>query len=176
MTKKIAILLFLITLLGGLIRFREISNNPPNINTDEAAIGYNAYSLLKIGKDEYGQPWPLAFRSVDDYNPPLYVYLTIPSVAIFGLNEFAVRFPSAFLGTLAIVITYFLTKKLFNSSTVALAASFLLAVSPWHIQFTRTAYETGSNAFFTSLGLLLFLVGLKKKWLWLLAGFVFGLQ
>lgn len=176
MKKKTLILLFLITFLGGLLRFRDITINPPNINTDEAAIGYNAYSLLKTGRDEYGQPWPVTFRSFDDYKPPLYFYLTVPSVAIFGLNEFAVRFPSAFLGTLAIITVYFLSRKLFKSSSVGIVASFLLAISPWHIQFTRTAYETGSNAFFTSLGLLLFLKGLEKKWYFLLAGLVFGLQ
>jgi len=176
MNKKIAVLLFLITILGSLLRFRDISTNPSNINTDEAAIGYNAYSILKTGKDEYGKSWPLAFRSFDDYKPPLYIYMTVPSVAIFGLNEFAVRVPSALLGVLAIIITYFLTVKLFGSRPTGLAASFLLAISPWHIQFTRTAYETGSNAFFTSLGLLLFLKGLEKKWYWIPAGIVFGLQ
>ncbi|MBI4099905.1 glycosyltransferase family 39 protein [Candidatus Microgenomates bacterium] len=176
MSKKIIITLALITFLGGLLRFRDITTNPPNINTDEAAIGYNAYSLLKTGRDEYGQPWPLAFRSFDDYKPPLYIYLTVPSVAAFGLNEFSVRFPSAFLGTVAIIVTFFLTKKLLGNQVTALFASFLLATSPWHLQFTRTAYETGSNAFFTSLGLLLFLKGLEKKWYWLLAGIVFGLQ
>lgn len=176
MTRKILILLFLITFLGGLLRFRDITTNPPNLNTDEAAIGYNAYSILKTGRDEYGQFLPLAFRSFDDYKPPLYIYLTVPSVAVFGLNEFAVRFPSALLGVLAIITTYFLTKKLLGHWVTGLLAAFLLAISPWHIQFTRTAYETGSNTFFTSLGLLLFLKGLQKKWYWILAGIVFGLQ
>lgn len=175
-TYKVSILLILIVFLGALLRFQNITINPAGLNTDEAAIGYNAYSILKSGKDEYGKSWPLAFRSFDDYKPPLYIYMTVPSVAVFGLNEFAVRFPSAILGVLAIAITYFLTVKLFNSPKLGLAASFLLAISPWHIQFTRTAYETGSNAFFTSLGLLLFLKGLEKKWYWIPAGIVFGLQ
>lgn len=174
--KKVAVLLFLITFLGGLLRFREITVNPPNLNTDEAAIGYNAYSILKTGRDEYGQKFPLAFRSFDDYKPPLFIYLTVPSVAVFGLNEFAVRFPPALLGVLAIVLTYFLTKKLFGNCVVGLLASFLLAISPWHIQFTRAAYETGSNAFFTTLGFLLFLKGLENKWYFVLAGLIFGLQ
>lgn len=174
--KLIPVILFFIIFLGGLLRFREITTNPPNLNTDEAAIGYNAYSILKTGRDEYGQKFPLAFRSFDDYKPPLYIYLTVPSVAVFGLNEFAVRFPSAFLGVLAIVLTYFLTKKLLGNPVTGLLASFFLAISPWHIQFTRTAYETGSNAFFTTLGLLLFLKGLEKKWYFIPAGIVFGLQ
>ncbi|MCL5431555.1 MAG: glycosyltransferase family 39 protein [Patescibacteria group bacterium] len=180
MSRKVGVLLILVTFLGALLRFRDITINPPNINTDEAAIGYNAYSILKTGRDEYGQPFPLAFRSFDDYKPPLYIYMTVPSVAVFGLNEFAVRFPSALLGILAIPIVFFLTRELLDnlpaSRQIGLLSSFLLAISPWHIQFTRTAYETGSNAFFTGLGLLLFLKGLKNKWFLVGAGIVFGLQ
>jgi 4-amino-4-deoxy-L-arabinose transferase-like glycosyltransferase len=176
MNKKVLVVISLVVFLGSMIRFRDITTNPPNLNTDEAAIGYNAYSILRTGRDEYGQFLPLAFRSFDDYKPPLYIYLTVPSVAVFGLNEFAVRFPSAFLGVLAVVITGFLTKRLLGNWTVGLLASFLLAISPWHVQFTRTAYETGSNAFFTSLGLLLFLKGLEKKWFLVGAGIIFGLQ
>lgn len=174
--KILGVLLLLIAVLAGLFRFREIITNPPNLNTDEAAIGYNAYSILKTGRDEYGQFLPLAFRSFDDYKPPLYIYLTVPSVAFFGLNEFAVRFPSAFLGVMAVIITGFLAKKMFGNWIIGLLAAFLLAISPWHIQFTRTAYETGSNAFFTSLGIWLFLKGFeKRRWL-ILSGIVFGLQ
>lgn len=176
MTRRTSVTLILVTALAALLRFYQVTVNPPNINTDEAAIGYNAYSILKTGRDEYGQFLPLAFRSFDDYKPPLFIYLTIPSVAIFGLSEFAVRFPSALLGVLAIPIVFFLTRKLFQNATIAVAASFLLAISPWHTQFTRPAYETGANVFFTSLGLLFFLKGLEKWRYLLLAGFVFGLQ
>ncbi|MCL5431556.1 MAG: glycosyltransferase family 39 protein [Patescibacteria group bacterium] len=154
---------------------------PANLSlSGQQSFCSDAYSILKTGRDEYGQPFPLAFRSFDDYKPPLYIYMTVPSVAVFGLNEFAVRFPSALLGILAIPIVFFLTRELLDnlpaSRQIGLLSSFLLAISPWHIQFTRTAYETGSNAFFTGLGLLLFLKGLKNKWFLVGAGIVFGLQ
>jgi len=171
---KDKILFILIVILAIGLRFWDLGKNPPGINLDEAAIGYNAYSILKTGRDEYGQFMPLAFRSLDDYKPPLYVYLTVPSVAIFGLNEFAVRFPSAILGVGAVILVYFLTRELFKSALCSLLSALLLAISPWHLQFTRTAYETGSLAFFTSAGLLFFLFGLKK-WPWLiLSAIIFG--
>ena len=77
---------FFIVLLAIFLRFYQLGKNPPHLNWDEAALGYNAYSLLSTGRDEYGKSFPLSFRSFDDYKPPLYVYLTIPSVAVFGLN------------------------------------------------------------------------------------------
>jgi len=88
-------LLVLILFIAALLRLGNLGGNPPGLTPDEAALGYNAYSILKTGRDEYGQILPVVFKSFGDYKPELYVYLTVPSVAIFGLTEFAVRFPSA---------------------------------------------------------------------------------
>lgn len=176
--RLVAMLLLLIVGLAFLLRFYQLGKNPPGINLDEAAIGYNAYSILKTGKDEYGQPFPLAFRSLDDYKPPLYIYLTIPAVALFGETEFAVRLPSAILGVGAVIMVFFLACELFPKShpAVPLLVAFLLAISPWHLQFTRTAYETGSLAFFTTGGLLFFLKGLTKARYFILAAMFWGLE
>lgn len=172
---KHKVIFLLIIILAIVLRFWDLGKNPLGINLDEAAIGYNAYSVLKTGRDEYGQFLPLQFRSLDDYKPPLYIYLTVPSVAIFGLNEFAVRFPSALLGVGAVILVFFLAKELFDQR-VGLIAAALLAISPWHLQFTRTAYETGSLAFFTAAGLLCFLKGIKN-WRWfILSAILFGLE
>src|SRR4030042_566937 len=88
------VIIFLIALL---FRFYKLSSYPVSLSMDEVAIGYNAYSILKTGKDEWGQKLPLAFKSVGDYKPPVDIYLTVPSVWVFGLNEFGVRFPVALL-------------------------------------------------------------------------------
>lgn len=176
MKSKIAFIL--IILLAFFLRFYQLGKTPPGINLDEAAIGYNAYSILRTGRDEYGQFLPLVFRSLDDYKPPLYIYLTVPTVAIFDLNEFAVRAPSALLGVAAVAVTYLLAGEIFkrNSSRLPLLSAFLLAISPWHLQFTRTAYETGSTAFFTAGGLLFFLKGLRQKFYFIPAAVLFGLE
>src|SRR3989344_6108180 len=100
--KKI-LLYSLIIALASFLRFWNLSNQPPGLTWDEAAIGYNAYSVLKTGKDEFGVRFPLIFKSFGDYKPGLYVYLTVPPVAVFGLSEFAVRFPSALFGTVAVL-------------------------------------------------------------------------
>ena len=43
-----------------------------------------AYSILKTGRDEYGSPFPLLFRSFDDYKAPIPVYLLVPVFKFFG--------------------------------------------------------------------------------------------
>jgi len=157
------ILLLLIFILAFFLRFWHLGSNPPSLDWDEASLGYNAYSILKSGADEYGNFLPLSIRSFNDYKPPLYTYLTIVPVSIFGLNEFSVRFVSAFLGTLSIVVSYFLVKELFpKKSFIFYLLSFIfIAVSPWHIQFSRVAFEANIAQFFFILGVLLFLKGGK---------------
>lgn len=161
--KKYSVLIILsfIVLFAGFLRFYELGNNPPSLDWDEASLGYNAYSILKTGKDEYGNSFPISIRSFDDYKPAAYTYLTIPSVYFFGLNEFSVRFPSALFGVLTVLATFLLVKELFKINNIALLSSFLLAISPWHLQFSRVAFESNLGVSFFVLGTFLFLKGIK---------------
>lgn len=165
-------ILLAIFLLGFILRFWFSSQVPPGLNRDEASIGYNAYSLLTTGKDEYGTGYPLSFKSFGDWKLPLYIYLTMPFVKIFGLTDTAVRMPSILAGTLTVLITFFLARELFKVTTIksslwefklpALSA-FLLAISPWSIHLSRTTSEANLAVFFTSLGFLLYLRGRIEK-------------
>lgn len=137
-TDFIRILLIVVILLGALLRIAFLSIIPNGFFCDEAVRGYDAYSLSLTQKDQYGEFLPIFTRSLDDYPESSYVFLLIPFVAIFGLTEFAVRLPAAILGILTIVAIYFLAKEIFNRK-IGLLAAFFLAISPWHIQFSRSA-------------------------------------
>ena len=91
-------LLILIVILAFSLRVYKLGDYPVGITWDEPAVGYNAYSVLKTGKDEYGKLLPLTFKSFGDDKPGFFVYYIIPSVAIFGLTKFAIMFPSALAG------------------------------------------------------------------------------
>lgn len=177
---KIHIILILIVMIGFFLRFYSLGVNPPSLNWDETSIGYNAYSILKTGHDEYGNLLPLSIRSFDDYKPPVYVYLAVPSVAIFGLNEFSVRLPAALFGSLAVIIMYLLVKETLSGfsfkqrEATALFSSFFLAISPWHLQFSRAAYEGNIGLFFIILATYLFFCGLKRRSMLILASLSFA--
>src|SRR3989338_1229714 len=128
--------LIFIFILATVLRFYQLGQNPPSLNWDETAHGYNAYSILVTGRDEYGYRLPLSFRSFDDYKPPLYTYLVVPSIAVFGLSDFAVRFPSAAIGVLAVLATFLMVYELFKNYKIALLSAFFLCISPWHLQFS----------------------------------------
>jgi len=169
--------LVLIMLVAGFLRFWHLTHVPPALNSDEVAIGYNAYSILKTGRDEYGIQRSLTFRSFDDYKMPVYVYMVSGSMKVFGYNDFAVRFPSAFFGTLTVLVTYLFVRQLFgrSPSSVPLLSSFFLAISPWSLQFSRAAYEANVAVFFVVFGAYLLLRGLKRGWMLVLSSLVFSL-
>lgn len=175
-----------IIILAVFLRFWQLGSVPVSPDWDEAALGYNAYSVLKTGRDEYGTFLPLSLRSFDDYKPPLYMYLSIVPVWLFGLSVWSVRLPSAVFGTIAVIATYFAVRKLSSesdehkkrrdSTLLALLAAGLLAISPWHLQFSRIAFEANIGVTLNILGLLAFLYGLTST-SWLMASaFFFGMS
>lgn len=178
---KLKLLLVLIISLGIVLRFWQIGGIPASLDWDEAAWGYNAYSLGIDGKDEFGIHLPYKYiESFGDFKPPLYAYLDVIPVKIFGLSEFSTRFPSAFFGSLTVLLTYFLTKEVFTKSKrkeqIALASSFFLAISPWHIMLSRAAFEANVSTFFIILGVLAFLKAVNSnKWFLLISAISFSL-
>lgn len=155
--------LCLIILLGFVLRVWQVGDIPTGLNRDEAGIGYNAYSILHTLKDEYGHLLPLSFESFGDWKLPLYIYST--SIALFfePLSVFAVRLPSVLFGIFTILLTYVFVKSIFSEfvrkDTIALLSSFFLAISPWHIHFSRVASEANTAVFLVVLGLTLFSIG-----------------
>lgn len=185
--RTVTIILILILALGTGLRLWQLGSIPSSPDWDEVALGYDAYSILHTGRDEFGIFLPAVLRSFEDYKPAFYAYLAIPSVAVFGLTTFAVRFPSAIMGIAAIIGMYFLIEELFNREitknaerrqgiVIGLLGAFLLAISPWHLQFSRVAFETNVGLTFNILVILFFLKGLKRPWVLLLAAFFAGLN
>jgi 4-amino-4-deoxy-L-arabinose transferase-like glycosyltransferase len=167
-TKLILILIFVISFF---LRIYKINETPPLL-WDEAALGYNAYSILETGKDEYGKQFPLIFKSFGDYKPGFYVYLSLPFVKIFGLNEISVRLPSIILGSLIPILLYFLIINLDkNKHKLALIAAWISCFNPYNIHYSRGAWETNIITFQI---ILLFLLFFKRKYI--LSGIVLGLS
>ena len=105
-------LLSLIPLLGLFVRFYRLGEIPAGLYLDEAAQGYNAYSILRTGRDEFGKFLPIVFRSFADFKTPIYIYLIVPLIPIFGLTSFTVRFPSFFFSVLTLPLIFLIIRQL----------------------------------------------------------------
>jgi predicted membrane-bound mannosyltransferase len=89
--KNYLYLLLLIVIIAGLLRFYQLGNIPAGLTNDEAGVGWDAYSILKTGRDQWNQFMPIHFIAFGDYPAPALRYLTILPVYLFGLNSFSVR-------------------------------------------------------------------------------------
>src|SRR3989338_2905971 len=113
-TKYMALVILIVIMgLGATLRVWRLGVDGRPLLWDEAALGYNAYSILKTGKDEYGIFMPLILKSFGDYKPALYAYAAVLPVGLFGLNEFSVKLPSAVSGVAIIGLVYLLVSELF---------------------------------------------------------------
>jgi len=131
--------------------------------------------LLKTGHDYYGQFLPAYIHSFSEWRAPLVMYVTAPFIGIFGLNEWGVRLPSAFLGILSVYLLYLLTKRLFKDELIAALSAFFLAASPWHIQYSRAAFELSLLLFLFLAAIYFTLISFKNNWLLLPAAALFSL-
>ncbi len=165
------VILIFITFFAGCLRFYTIDKAPVSLYWDEVSLAYNSYSIALTGKDEYGISFPFLFRAFNDYKLPGDIYVMVPVLKAFGLSEITTRFTSAFFGTLMVFLFFFLIEELFkytklkeNKITmIALIACFALAISPWHIQFSRVAFEANVALCFVVLGILLLLRGIRGE-------------
>lgn len=166
-------LFLLIIFFGAVLRFYQLSNNPPSLYWDEVSLGYNAFSILNYGIDEHGESFPLGrFIAFGDFKPPGYIYATVPSILLFGVNEFAIRFPSATSGVLFIVATYLLAIEIFKKEKIALLGALLIAISPWSLQLSRAAFEAHLASLFNVFAIYCLLKIRKNKGYYLLISLI----
>ncbi len=182
--RRSILVLVIITLLGSFLRLYRLSEVPVSLFGDELDVGYHAYSILKTGKDYSGNQWPSHFQSLAEWRTPLYLYSAAPTVMLFGISPLGVRLPAALFGILAIPAFYFLLKELTvgeklkkRQTLISLLGAFLLAISPWHIQYSRAAFEVTEMLFclFVGIYMLLRTFRTKENLLWV-SGISFALM
>jgi len=150
---------------------------PPGLHQDEACAGYDAYSILKTGRDQHGNFLPLNQQAFDDYRRPLLTYSLIPLIEVLGLKVSTVRLGAALWGISDLVAIAALAGLMLGWPGAAAAAVFA-AASPWDMSISRVAGHAGSAAATVSIATLFFWLWLKRRrgiWLYLSA-FVFGLS
>ena len=163
-----------IVIVAIFVRVYWFGEWPPFVNQDEASMGYDAWCILTTGKDRFGMSFPIHFVAWGSGQNALYAYLSIPFIAIFGLNTFSLRIVQLIFAVISIFVIYLLVKK-FKGTRAGLLSMAILAISPWHIMLSHWGLE--SNIFPA-----LFLIGIyftalateKSRYIYL-AAFFFSL-
>lgn len=163
MKKTGIIYISLIILLAAFLRFYNLTEYPAGFHIDEVTLGYNAYSLLKTGRDETGRLWPLYSQSFSLDRPLGNFLLVATSIAVLGLNELAVRLPFALFGVLTVLTFYSLVVEVSGNPKLGALSALGLAVSAWQLDIVRASSEASVSLCLILLSQLLFLRGLRKE-------------
>jgi 4-amino-4-deoxy-L-arabinose transferase-like glycosyltransferase len=160
MNKSQKVVFGLIIGVAIVLRFYVLDKVPAGIHADEASQGFNAFSLLKTGKDMYGQSFPILFRANGSYQPPIYTYLTIIPTIFLGNSITTARLVSALSGVGLVMLTYFFMRR--KSIILGLIAAGIVAISPWAINFSRLAVEANLGVLFFAVGVFLLIKSIEK--------------
>src|SRR3972149_8182256 len=173
---KSNIFLILIVIIAAVLRIVAITKVPPSLNWDEISHGYNAYSILLTGRDEWGQLFPsVNFRAYGDYPLPLNLYITMPFISILGLTEFAVRLPHAIFGVLTVLASYFLALGVTKNKRIGYIVALLVAITPWYLFTSRFVVQSNLSIFLLTVSAAAFFNRDKHKYLLPVSFFSLGL-
>ena len=94
--------------------------------------------------------------------PPMYYWLVAASYKIFGMNEFAARFPSAILAVICTLVVYLSGRRLFNERA-GIAGALVLTTSIEFFYLGKAAVTDMTLLLFLTISLLSFI---EKKYYW----------
>jgi len=160
--------LIVILFFASILRLYQLSSVPASLFGDEMDLGYQAYSIFKTGRDYQGNIMPLHFHSLAEWRTPLYLYSAVPTVAIFGITPLGVRLPAVIFGVLSILGFYLLISLTTTNKSLAITSTFLMAINPWHLQYSRAGFEVTMLLAFLTFGLYFFFKSIHNgKYLWI---------
>lgn len=174
MQKKFLILFILVLALSAGLRFWKLGNIPNGIYWDEIAMLVDAKTVAENGRDMHGNSaFQTMFPSYGDYKLPVYIWTAAASVKLLGVSAFALRVPSSLLGVAQSILIFYLLKEITRQNkdkkatkVVSLIGALIVAVSPWSLLFSRTAFEGHLGQFFITLAVYgLFLSKRSQKYL-----------
>lgn len=168
------IFFWLIMSIVIITRLIYLGDVPAGLNQDEAYAGYEAFSILTTGTDSWGHRFPVYLLTWGAGMSPLYSYVTVPSLALFGVNSFALRLPQALFGILSCYLFYQLVCLIYNKK-IGLLAFFLSAIVPCHIMASRWGLDCNLAPFFIVAGFFFYMKSFQKNGFLFVSSFFYAL-
>lgn len=162
--------------LGAVLRLIYLGSMPGGMHQDESFVAWNAFAIFHEGMDSAGHVFPVYMADWGDGHSALYVWLTIPLVALNGghVTPFISRLPQAVVAIFTLAAVYGIVRRLLNRE-VALWSLLLLAICPWHIMMSRWGLDANLAPGFLVFGFYFFVRGLEKEKYLLLSALFYGL-
>ncbi|HUW94580.1 MAG TPA: glycosyltransferase family 39 protein, partial [Anaerolineae bacterium] len=157
-SRRELLLVTLITVVAACLRLYALEAIPPGLSGDTAYKGVAANRVL-AGEH------PIFFEESWGGIEPMYIYLLAGFFKRFGSTPLAIKALSALLGTITVPLLYFLVRELLNSRSIALLAASWLAISFWHVNYSRLGWEIILAPLFVIVTIYFLWRGLRtKRW------------
>lgn len=153
-----------IIILAIFLRLSNLSKIPPSIFSDEVDIGYQAITFNRTFTDYFGNKFPIFFQSYSDWHTPFSILPVSLFQKLIGINIYSLKLPSIIFGILSLIFFYLSILQITKSNRLSLISLLFISLSPWHIHYSRTNFEsiTGMLLFFI-LGILFLSKFLRTK-------------
>ncbi|MDH4207618.1 MAG: glycosyltransferase family 39 protein [Anaerolineae bacterium] len=133
-SRRELVLLALITLLAATLRLYRLDDIPPGLCGDTAYKGIGANRIL-------AGDYPIFFAESWGGIEPMYMYLLAGLFKLLGSTPLAIKLLSAIIGIVTVPLLHLVARELLDSRAMGLLASTLLAISFWHISYSRLGWE-----------------------------------
>ncbi len=151
--KKALIEIVILLLVSCLVIFSQFNQVPKKLSWDEIEFTRLALSLSDKNYTPYSQ--------LATGHSTLYFYIILLSFKIFGVTNFALRFPAALFGVGSVLMFYFIARTVFSNlqyfpnkflkqklpivgsfnSYIPFLLSLILVTSRWYFNFARFSFE-----------------------------------
>jgi len=161
MTKKTLFLLIGILIVASFFRVWRLDITPPALYPDVAINGINALDTLDNTDFKI-------FYKDNNGREGLIIWLEALAFLLFGPSVWALKITTAIIGILTVFGVYLLTKQLFKKlspkyEAIALLSAFLMAISFWHVNFSRIGFRAIMVPFFITFSLYYLLKGFESS-------------
>lgn len=148
--------LFIITLFAVTMIFSKLGGNGL-ANYDDCFYAQKAKEILQTGS------WmTMHYNSQPAFeNSPLYMWFVAASYKMFGINDYAAKFPSALFGVGTILLVYFIARRVYGD-WAAFASSFILSTTFVFTRYARHAMIDVTLSFFFCAAMLALLAAVER--------------
>lgn len=133
---------------------------------DDAVYAHEGRAMLFSG-----DWWNVRLNGRLDFDkPPLFIWLEAASMWLFGVSDWAAKFPAALLGWGTILLSYFVARELHDEYWLPVWAMLVLLTTQFFLRYAMHAMTDVPFAFFFTLALLGYVKALRQPRYWLLCG------
>jgi len=122
-----------------------------------------------------GDWWSIRFNGYYNYEyPPVFIWLEALSMKVWGISDFAAKFPSALLGLGTIILVFMLTRNLTDQFWLPVISMWIMLFTQYFMKYARHVMTDVPFTFFFLLAIFFYVKGLKQLRYLVLCGVAIG--